>query len=167
MTAADRTMDFFESQENARKKTVILTLYFILAVLFLITGVYAALVFGWTRYDESAIGFWHPRVLTGVVISVIIIVIFGSIFKIMALRKGGASVAEMLGAVPVDPNTNDPHQRRLLNVIEEMAIASGVPVPQVFLLKREDGINAFAAGYTPGSAVVAVTRGLYAATYKG
>ena len=152
-------MDFFESQDNARKKTFILTLYFTLAVVFLIAGVYAALVFVWTRYDESAIGLWHPGLFIGVAIGVIIVVLIGSIFKIIALSKGGASVAEMLGAVPVDPNTNDPHQRRLLNVVEEMAIASGVPVPQVFLLGNEEGINAFAAGYTPGSAVVAVTRG--------
>ncbi len=159
MTAAHRTMDFFECQDTARKKTFILTLYFILAVGFIIMGVYAALVFAWTRYDESAIGVWHPRLFIGVAIGVIIVVLLGSLFKIMALSKGGASVAEMLGAAPVDPNTNDPHHRRLLNVVEEMAIASGVPVPQVFLLGREDGINAFAAGYTPGSAVVAVTRG--------
>jgi len=94
-----------------------------------------------------------------VAVSVLLIVFIGSAFKIAALSKGGSSVAEMLGGVPVDPNTTDPDQRRLLNVVEEMAIASGVPVPSVYLLDNEAGINAFAAGHTTGNAVVAVTRG--------
>ena len=144
MIEGHRTMDFFESQDKARKKTFILILYFLLAVIFLVLGVYAALVFAWTSYDETAMGLWHPALFSGVAIGVILVVAIGSIFKITTLSKGGASVAEMLGAAPVDPNTNDPHQRRLLNVVEEMAIASGVPVPQVFLLAKEKGINAFA-----------------------
>ena len=156
---ARTTMDFFESQDNARRKTVILTLYFILAVLFLIIGVYAAIVFAWISYNESIMGLWHPAIFMWVASGVIIIVLLGSTFKIAALSKGGESVAEMLGGMPVDPNTNDPDQRRLLNVVEEMAIASGVPVPRVYLLREEKGINAFAAGYTPGSAVIAVTQG--------
>ena len=72
---------------------------------------------------------------------------------------GGTVVAERLGGRRVFPNTIDPAERRLLNVVEEMALASGVPVPPVFLLSEEQGINAFAAGYSPSDAVVGVTRG--------
>jgi Zn-dependent protease with chaperone function len=152
-------MDFFESQDMARRKTVILTLYMILAVIFLIIGVYAAVIIAYLASEKSAVGLWHPDIFALVAIGVIIIVLLGSAFKTASLSKGGRSVAEMLGGVPVDPNTNDPDQRRLLNVVEEMAIASGVPVPSVYLLSNEQGINAFAAGLTPGNAVIAVTRG--------
>ncbi len=65
----------------------------------------------------------------------------------------------MMGGRAIDPQTTDPAQRRLLNVVEEMALAAGVPVPPVFVLEGEPGINAFAAGYQPGNAVVAVSRG--------
>jgi Zn-dependent protease with chaperone function len=90
---------------------------------------------------------------------VMTVVLIGSIYKIIVLSKGGEKVAEMLGGKPVDPNTNDPDKRRLLNVVEEMAIASGLTVPRVYVLEHEKGINAFAAGITPGNAVVAVTSG--------
>jgi len=153
------TMDFFESQENARSKTVLLTAYFFLAILFIIVGIYIAIFIAWTRYDKSVTSFWHPELFIWTALGVIIIVLIGSISKILTLSKGGESVAQMLGAVPVDPNTQNPNERRLLNVVDEMAIASGVPVPQVFLLQNEDGINAFAAGFTPGNAIIAVTRG--------
>jgi Zn-dependent protease with chaperone function len=159
MTPASTTMDFFESQDKARKRTVILTLYFVLAVLFIIFGVYVALLFAWSRFDESVFGLWHPGLFIGVTVGVIFIVTLGSVSKITALSKGGEAVAQMLGAIPIDPNTADPYQRKLLNVVEEMAIASGVPVPSSFLLQNEDGINAFAAGLIPGSAVITVTRG--------
>ena len=75
------------------------------------------------------------------------------------LRGGGHVVAESLGGRRVFPDTTDPVERRLLNVVEEMALASGVPVPPVFMLDDEAAINAFAAGYSPSDAVVAVTRG--------
>jgi Zn-dependent protease with chaperone function len=151
-------MDFFESQDDARKRTVLLTFYMILAVLFLIAGVYAAVIIAVTNFDKSTAGLWHPSIFMWVAIGVIVIVASGSVFKISALSKGGDAVAEMLGGVPIDPGANDPDQRRLLNVVEEMAIASGVPVPRVYLLTEEKGINAFAAGFTTGDAVIAVTQ---------
>src|SRR6185295_13945322 len=83
----------------------------------------------------------------------------GSLFKIAQLARGGTVVAERLGGRRVYPNTTDPTERRLLNVVEEMALASGVPVPAVYMLNEEMGINAFAAGHSPSDAVVAVTRG--------
>ena len=153
------TMDFFKSQEKARSKTFLLTAYFFLALLFIIIGVYIAILIAWSRYDKSVTGFWHPELFIWTAVGIIIIVLIGSISKILTLSKGGESVAQMLGAVPVDPNTKDPDQKRLLNVVEEMAIASGVPVPRVFLLQNEEAINAFAAGFSPGNAIIAVTRG--------
>ena len=83
----------------------------------------------------------------------------GTTSKLIALRAGGVAVAQSVGAVPVDPTTSDPQLRRYINVVEEMSIASGVPVPRLFVLEREEGINAFAAGYTPADAAVTVTAG--------
>ena len=83
----------------------------------------------------------------------------GSLFKIAQLSGGGTVVAERLGGRRVYPNTTDPTERRLLNVVEEMALASGVPVPPVFMLREEKGINAFAAGFSPSDSVIGVTRG--------
>ena len=87
------------------------------------------------------------------------VVFIGSTYKTMALAQGGSVVSEMMGGRLVKPNTTDPDERKLLNVVEEMAIASGVPVPQVYVMDEEDGINAFAAGHKPGDATVTVTRG--------
>ena len=83
-----------------------------------------------------------------------------SLTKIAQLRGGGGKVvAESLGGTPILPDTTDPDERKVLNVVEEMAIASGLPVPPVYLMDREAGINAFAAGYRPENAVIGVTRG--------
>ncbi len=83
----------------------------------------------------------------------------GSLYKIAALSGGGHTVAELLGGRLLHPDKASPDERRLLNVVEEMAIASGLPVPPVYLLENESGINAFAAGHTTGDAVIAVTSG--------
>ena len=85
--------------------------------------------------------------------------VMGSLFKIAELAAGGAVVARSLGGRLVSPATTDRFEKQLLNVVEEMAIASGVPTPPVYLLPAEMGINAFAAGFAPTSAVVAVSRG--------
>jgi Zn-dependent protease with chaperone function len=82
-----------------------------------------------------------------------------SLFRIASLRTGGAAVAHGFNATPVPEDTTDLNLRRLRNVVEEVAIASGVPVPQLFVLDDESSINAFAAGYAPADAAIAVTRG--------
>src|SRR6185369_4480032 len=82
-----------------------------------------------------------------------------SVFRMMQLREGGGYVARSLGGVRVERSTPDPRRRMLHNVVEEMALAAGVPVPEVYVLENEEGINAFAAGHTPVNAAVAVTRG--------
>ena len=100
---------------------------------------------------------WQTFAAVGAGVS--IVVLAGSLYKIMALSAGGKVVAESLGGQLVPRNTPDLKQRRLLNVVEEMAIASGTPAPPVYLLATEPGINAFAAGFSPRDAVIGVTQG--------
>ena len=157
-------MNFFKQQDMARVKTSRLLGLFILAVIAVTLAVYAvalAIVFfhrtrqpgvAAQHFDviQPELGFW--------VIGITLLVIFiGSVTKILALAKGGSAVAENLGGRLVHTATTDVDERRLLNIVEEMALASGTPVPQVYILDREKGINAFAAGYSPNDAVVAVT----------
>jgi Zn-dependent protease with chaperone function len=89
----------------------------------------------------------------------VLVIAGGTLAKMASLRSGGAAVALSVGAVPVDPTTSDPQLRRFVNVVEEMSIASGVPMPRLFVLPREEAINAFAAGYTPADAAITVTGG--------
>jgi Zn-dependent protease with chaperone function len=102
---------------------------------------------------------WNPQVFLWVVLGTLGVVGVGCLSKVAELSSGGSSVASMLGGEPVNPHTRDADERKLLNIVEEMAIASGVPVPPVYVMNREAGINAFAAGYSPSDAVVGVTRG--------
>ena len=87
------------------------------------------------------------------------LILGGTWIEMSRLKAGGSAVAKMVGARAVDPATRDALDRRLLNVVEEMAIASGVPVPRVYVMDNEDSINAFAAGHSIDDAVVTVTRG--------
>ncbi|MBN1102705.1 MAG: M48 family metallopeptidase [Deltaproteobacteria bacterium] len=153
------SMDFFESQAAAKRKTTLLILYFLLAVAFIICGVYGAVLLAWNLGGEDVLSLWSPPLFSWVALGVVTVVLIGSLYKIIVLSKGGDKVAETLGATPVIPNTTDPDERKLVNVVEEMAIASGVPVPRVYVLQQEKNINAFAAGLSQGDAVVAVTRG--------
>lgn len=147
-------MDFFEHQEKARRNTGALVLYFALAVVGIVLAVYGIVAVFFLRGQ-----LWNPQVFLGVTAGVVGIVTIGSLSKLVELSAGGSSVATMLGGTPVNPNTRDPDERKLLNVVEEMSIASGVPVPPVYVMNHEQGINAFAAGYSPSDAVVGVTRG--------
>ena len=100
-----------------------------------------------------------PAVLFGAAVASALLIVGGTVYRTATLSTGGARVATELGGVKVPADVTDPLRRRLRNVVEEMAIASGVPVPEIYVLEKEPGINAFAAGYTPGDAAVAVTRG--------
>jgi Zn-dependent protease with chaperone function len=161
-------MDFFAQQEKTRKKTKWLVIYFILAVAAMIAAIYVAslLIFSGVQahqhsYDETQAQFnlWNAQLFLGVALGTIAIILIGSSYKTMALAAGGSAVSEMMGGRLVSSNTTDPDERKLLNVVEEMAIASGVPVPQVYVMDAENGINAFAAGHKTGDATVTVTRG--------
>ncbi len=164
-------MDFFEQQAKAQRKTKWLVFYFTLAVISMILMIYGVAVFASTytgasrhhRYEDYSqmppINYWDPKLFAEVALGTIIVIFCGSAYKTMALASGGGAVAESLGGRLLASNTNDPDERKLLNVVEEMSIASGVPMPQVYVLDDERGINAFAAGHTTSDAVVAVTRG--------
>jgi Zn-dependent protease with chaperone function len=153
-------MDFFQQQAKVRRRSHWLVLLFLLAVAGIIAAidlvVAAALIFG-----SDKPGALPPlgAVLIPTSVGVLVVIALASIYRMARLGGGGATIARELGATLVPPDTQDPRQRRLRNVVEEMAIAAGVPVPQIFVLEQESGINAFAAGYSPSDAAVTVTRG--------
>src|SRR5690554_1306318 len=156
-------MDFFQEQERARGNTKLLVLLFFLAVGIIIAVIYLLAVFLFFTQSQPgpvASSYWQPEVLLWVGGITTLIVASGSLYKISQLAKGGGpAIAIALGGTFVHRDTKDPLEQRLLNVVDEMAIASGVSVPRVFVLNNERGINAFAAGNQPSDAVVAVTRG--------
>src|SRR5581483_7267243 len=156
-------MDFFEAEARAKKRTSRLVALFALAVLGTIAAGYVVTLLGLqhagpgrghrSRHDYYAapaadVSWWQPRALAVVTAVTLLVVGGASLYKWSQYSDGGAAVAESLGGRRVDPQTTDLRERRLLNVVEEMAIASGLPVPAVYLLDEEPAINAFAAGLT-------------------
>lgn len=150
-------MDFFKAQDEARKKTHQLLGLFLLCIV----GVVVAMgLLSWGLGVVLVKGDGAPLGMVALVsLGSGALIVLASGFKSMQLRGGGGVVARDLGGRLVDPSTRETHERKLLNVVEEMAIASGVPVPQVYVMDNEEGINAFAAGSEPGNAAVGVTRG--------
>ena len=164
-------MDFFAQQDAARRNTRLLVLFFVIAVLLLViltNAAVAAFLFFSQDYNiysgnrQGLSGFWSyfswARFGTiGLAITATVAVVV--LFKWFQLSTGGKAVAESMGGTRLVPQTRDPAERRCLNVVEEMALAANMPVPAVYVLNDERGINAFAAGISPADAVVAVTRG--------
>lgn len=151
-------MNFFERQAQVKKVSGRLVVLFVLAVLGIVAVLDLAAWFGFGLSRQPA----ETAVGTLVVISLGAMLLIGgaSWFRMLSLRNGGGGkIARSLGGVYVDEDTTDPQLRRLRNVVEEIAIASSTPVPELYLLPQEDGINAFAAGWSPADAAVAVTRG--------
>jgi Zn-dependent protease with chaperone function len=157
-------MDFFGDQDRARARSRKLVAMYIVALLVIcaavsaIAGVVVAMAGGGggqqpARPADIALVALATAVFTA------LIILGGSLYRINELRGGGQTVARALGGRLIDPSTRDPNERRVLNVVEEMAIASGVPVPPVYMMREERGINAFAAGYSTGDAVIGVTKG--------
>ncbi len=126
-----------------------------LALVILTGGLYLICGYLFSDHLDTRIGWWDPILFAYVASGSLALVGGGSIYKITQLRSGGPRVARSLGDERVDHGTKDPELRRLVNVVEEMSIASGLPTPQVWVLEQEQGINAFAAGLHPGNAVVA------------
>lgn len=158
-------MNFFESQDTAKRNTRKLIFLFALAVLSLIVVtnflVMALFSFGGTAMTSmAATSSFHFDPIQFLVVGALVssVVLFGSLYKISSLSGGGARIAEMMDGRLLVSGSQDLAERRVLNVVEEMAIASGTPIPPVYLME-ENGINAFAAGYSPSDAIVAVTRG--------
>jgi Zn-dependent protease with chaperone function/uncharacterized tellurite resistance protein B-like protein len=155
-------MDFFGAQAAARRRTAILVVSFAAAWLgtIALAHVLLGLVLGTGLLGFPGVRPFGALSLAGVATLVTLVTAAGTAWHGVRLARGGGhAVARMLGGVPVDRATRDPAERRLVNVVEEMAIASGLPVPAVYVLSGEPGINALAAGFTPDRAVVAVTRG--------
>lgn len=159
-------MNFFEYQARARSSTQLLVFLFICAVAALIalTTLLAIVTLGLARADGAPAATLAeqaraaPEIFAGVSAVVISIVLLGTLFRTMQLRGGGRAVAEGLGGRLLNVQTRDADERKVLNVVEEMAIAAGMPVPQVYLLE-DPAINAFAAGYAQHDAVIGITRG--------
>ena len=160
--------DFFQQQDVARRKTGWLVFFFILAVVSIILAVYLVVLtafgaLGDVSDSQTALSdtpeLWNPELFTFVCLGTIAVIVLGSLYKTSQLSSGGEAVALMLGGRLIDQQTRDLAERRLLNVVEEMALASGTPVPPVFVMDNESSINAFAAGFQPGDAVIGVSRG--------
>jgi len=170
-------MDFFEAQERARKRTKRLVFLFAFAVLGTVLAGYASVMLGLRyagdlerrtrptgyQYQKAKpplfANWWDPRVFLYTAGGTLAVVGIASLYKWSQMRAGGSAIAEMVGGRAVDLNTTDLRERKLLNVVEEMSIASGIPMPAVYVLEDEPGLNAFAAGLTTSDAAVAVTRG--------
>ena len=159
-------MNFFEAQDEARRASRRLVFAYIVATLLIVAGV--TIVVSFLAFLLSDSGFGQsfgsfvagaPALPVSIALLTTLFILGTSAFKTFALSSGGGSVARQMGGTPVPADVQDPLRRRLRNVVEEMAIASGVPVPEIYVLEKESGINAFAAGFTPNDAAVAVTRG--------
>ena len=157
-------MNFFERQQAVRAQSRRLILLFVLAVAGIVFVVDLSLLLLLGVFKVEQLGFWESLVAHRgalAVTSVLVLAIIGvaSLGRMLQLRGGGAAVARELGGTQVPGDTRDPGYRRLRNVVEEVAIASALPVPDIFVLEQEAGINAFAAGWSASDAAIAVTRG--------
>lgn len=160
-------MNFFEHQASARRRTSWYVALFALATLGIVLAVNLVVL--------AAFAFWldearavaslkasfsaNPQIVLWTTLVTLSVIGGASLYRILSLSGGGGKVAAEVGGTLVDASTKDPQLRQLVNIVEEMAIASGIPVPQVYVLEDESGINAFAAGYSPSDAAIAVTRG--------
>jgi Zn-dependent protease with chaperone function len=163
-------LDFFARQEQSRRTSRTLVGVFMLAfvvVAFATTAVVAVALRGYTQNNALSVSTetwreWlagHGGFMAVVALGTFGAMLLASVYRAASISRGGGQVARMLGATRVEGASNDPTTRRLVNVVEEMALASGVPVPEIYVLEQEAGINAFAAGKTPADAAIAVTRG--------
>ncbi len=151
-------MNFFEAQDRARRSTRRLIIAYVIATLLIIAGVTAIVTAALLMVGEPGTPA-HPSVLFATAVLAALLIVGATLYKTAALSAGGSRVALDMGGTLIPPDIRDPLRQRLRNVVEEMAIASGIPAPEIYVLESEPGINAFAAGLTPGDAAIAVTRG--------
>ncbi|MHB8138753.1 MAG: M48 family metallopeptidase [Smithellaceae bacterium] len=175
---ANRSTNFFARQHNARKSCRNQMILFVFAVSIIVFVTTMAIRFAWYIYISthaytsfnageaysyhqklSAFTFYDPAFFIFMSMAIVIVILGASLYKMNTLQKGGGAVAEMLGGRKISAGTTDQAERRLINVVEEMAIASGISVPQIYVLDSEHNINAFAAGLELNDAAVAVTKG--------
>jgi len=161
-------MNFFQSQDDARRKTRSLILMFMLAVIAIVAAVNLVITALIINVGDEAGAATLPDfnwimnnlpLVASISLATIGFISLSSLYKIASLSSGGGKVARSLGGTLITAESKDPLRRRLYNVIEEMAIASGIPMPEVYVLEQESAINAFAAGFTTGDAAVTVTSG--------
>lgn len=159
-------MNFFAAQDQARRSSRRLVYAYIVATIAIVLGVTAVAGFALFSFSELGYGYTpgafirqQTPLLAGIALLTTVFVLGASLYKTAVLSSGGKRVAVDMGGTLVATDVQDPLRRRLRNVVEEMAIASGVPVPEIYVLEEEQGINAFAAGYAPSDAAIAVTRG--------
>ncbi|EJI1390466.1 M48 family metallopeptidase [Vibrio parahaemolyticus] len=154
-------MDFFHHQDTARQRTGLLVMLFTLAVL-AITGLVSVISIGIYFYFTGE-PFTTQSIITYCLLSfvgVLLVVSISSFIRLSELNaNGGRGVAESIGGKLISTDTSNAKHRQLLNVVEEMSIASGIPVPPVYVMAEEHGINAFAAGMSIDDAVIGVTQG--------
>jgi Zn-dependent protease with chaperone function len=160
-------MNFFAQQEAARKRTFRLVLIYVIAIAVIVAAldiVFAtAMIFMAVepQYGMNPL-LWITHNQASVLLASLGIIAFigiASLYRIISTKGGGGSVARSMGGTRVIEDVRDPAVRQLVNVVEEMAIASGLPVPEIYVLENESGINAFAAGFDSSDAAIAVTRG--------
>lgn len=166
-------MDFFKEQKLAKARSRRLLVLLAVSLLFLSLALYLVLtsIFGASFAPQTANSIlehqlrpqfrvvWNLRLFLLVLGSVVSVVTCAGLYKYATLSKGGRSIAANLGGRQILAAAGDPLERKLLNVVEEMSIASGIAMPSVFVLDEDEGINAFAAGFSPNEAVIGVTRG--------
>ena len=159
-------MNFFDAQDQARRTSRRLVYVYLLATVLIVAGVTfvvsAALFYSTDAGYGVTFGTLlrqQAPILVVIAVGTTLFILGATVYKTAVLSAGGGRVAADLGGTLVPPDVRDPLRRRLRNVVEEMAIAAGTPVPEIYVLEQESGINAFAAGYEPGDAAIAVTRG--------
>ncbi|TOQ63266.1 Zn-dependent protease [Vibrio parahaemolyticus] len=154
-------MDFFHHQDTARQRTGLLVMLFTLAIL-AITGLVSVISIGIYFYFTGE-PFTTQSIISYCLLSfvgVLLVVSISSFIRLSELNtNGGRGVAESIGGKLISTDTSNAKHRQLLNVVEEMSIASGIPVPPVYVMAEEHGINAFAAGMSIDDAVIGVTQG--------
>ncbi len=156
-------MNFFERQDAARQKTALLVVLFILATAAIVLAVNAVFYVFFLTLDLypylTLPGWWEGKPALYTTLITVSIIIAGSLYRLNQLKSGGAAIARMANALPINHLEDSPEIRRYRNIVEEMAIASGTAVPRMYVMHQESTINAFVAGYDPGEAVIVVTQG--------
>ena len=154
------TMNFFRAQDEARGRTTKLVVLLVLAILVLTWTLYVLAVLGQSKLLESGeLEWFQPKLFLATSGVALAVILGGSLMRIAELSKGGGAIAVRLGGRLISGVTKDPAERRYLNVVQEMALAAGLPVPLCFVLDHDNSINAFAAGNSPQDAAVGITRG--------
>jgi Zn-dependent protease with chaperone function len=148
-------MNFFDAQDQAKSASRWLVVVYVVATVLIVAGITAVVGAALSQSDAGV----NSSILGATAIIATLFILGATLYKISKLAGGGGRVAEQMGGTLLPSDVQDPLQRRLRNVVEEMSIAAGVPTPDIYVLESESGINAFAAGFAPGDAAVAVTRG--------